>query len=60
MVSHSIGTPWQPSAPSTSMTCRMRAADASSRSRPRIASGPPSLAQLGSMATRVVQPGVYG
>ena len=58
MVSHSIGTPWQPSAPMTSMWWRIFSAVSSSCSRARIASGPPSLAQLGSIATSVVQPGV--
>ncbi|CAM5337825.1 hypothetical protein SBADM41S_12211 [Streptomyces badius] len=33
---------------------------AGAASRVRTDSGPPSLAQLGSIATRVVQPGVYG
>lgn len=58
IVSHSMGTPWQPSAPITSMWCRTRSAVSSSFRRARIASGPPSLAQLGSIATSVVQPGV--
>lgn len=60
MVSQSIGTPWQPSAPSTSITCRMRAVVSASRSRSVIAAGPPSLAQLGNIATSVVAPWVYG
>jgi hypothetical protein len=58
IVSHSIGTPWQPSEPITSRWWRIRSAVSSSASRRRISSGPPSLAQLGSIATRVVQPGV--
>ncbi len=60
MVSHSIGTPWQPSEPSTSRWCRILSALDGSPSRASTDSGPPSLAQLGSMATSVVQPGVYG
>ncbi len=58
MVSHSMGTPWQPSEPTTSMWWRMRSAVPSSASRASTASGPPSPAQLGSIATSVVQPGV--
>ncbi len=58
IVSHSMGTPWEPSEPISSMWWRIRSAVSSSASRSRIRSGPPSLAQLGSSATRVVQPGV--
>ncbi len=60
MVSHSMGTPWQPSEPTISRSWRILAAVASSARRVRTDPGPPSFAQLGSMATRVVQPGVYG
>lgn len=60
MVSHSMGTPWQPSAPISSIWWRIFSAVESSRRRARTASGPPSPAQLGSIAASVVQPGVYG
>ena len=60
MVDQSMGTPWLPSEPSTSSACRTASAVVSSRSRASVAPGPPSAAQLGSSAARVVQPGVYG
>ncbi|AKH84498.1 hypothetical protein AA958_22440 [Streptomyces sp. CNQ-509] len=60
IVDQSIGTPCDPSEPSTSSACPIRAAVSASRSRASVASGPPTAAQLGSSAPSVVQPARYG
>jgi hypothetical protein len=60
IVSQSIGTPWPPSQPVSSIAVLMRSRVSGSRSLFSVSAGPPLLAQLGMRAASVVHPGRYG